>query len=503
MRVFVEIGGDEPTVTTKEQVHAQQRNLVVKDRVFLLSPSGWGNQGDNAILRALSGEITELLPGTSVILATLNPIKSAQGLGYPAVPLRGVQIPDHWVSTFRIARPTSQQPGAKASESSEGEPTRSRPVRALLRRLLPDTVRTVLSRLVRSPGRIMAEARFFFRVLAWLERARAVVVAGGGQLNADWGGDFGQPLSLALWARAARVRRVPFLVLSVGAGRLERAWSRRFIRSALSRAAHVSVRDERTRELVVQITGSRPRLAPDLAFLRTVDDGSRHRSDPGTPLPADEIGVVGISPMAYAKPGSWPVPEPDVYRRICEAMAVAGGTWLRQGAELVLFTTCSMDVATAEEVKERILVLAPEHGSAVRIESPEAPEAVLSVLAEVDVVVAARLHGVILSQIAGKPIIAISHHWKVSEQMSMAEHGELVFEPSTVTASDLTEAMDRIRTRRFTMEKDLRRFAADSGDAVRADVRKALVPLGRVPLQPGGLESLSRPRRRRLPDDVA
>lgn len=450
----------------------------MKDRIFLLSPSGWGNQGDNAILRGLSGEIAELLPGASVILATLNPIKSAHGLGYPAVPLRGIQIPDHWVHTSKIARPTSEYPGERASASSGGAVGRSRPGRALLRRLLPDPIRAVLSTLVRSPGRIMAEARFFFRVLSWLRGSRAVVVAGGGQLNADWGGDFGQPLTLALWALAAQVRRVPFVVLSVGAGRLERPWSRRFVKAALSRAAHVSVRDAKTRDLVERIDGREPHLAPDLAFLRTIDDQSRRRSDPNTQPPADEIGVVGISPMAYAKPGTWPVAEPAVYDRICEAMALAGSAWLRQGAELILFTTCSMDVATAQEVKERILVLAPEYGTAVRMESPDAPEVVLSVLADVDVVVAARLHGVILSQIAGKPVIAIAHHWKVSEQMSMTGHEEFVFEPTTVTASKLTEAMDRMRTNRSIIEEGLWRFAAESRDAVRYDVQKALIAPG-------------------------
>lgn len=434
--------------------------------MFLLSPSGWGNEGDNAILRGLAGAI-EGETDCRVILATLSPADSASMVGHAAVPIMGASKGGYYVKSQAVARPTpAPTKRAETSPASDGPSRGQSPglVRRMLR-TLPGGVRTRLARWAGLPGTIRAELRHAARVWRWLGSARAVVVAGGGQIDELWGGPWGHPFALAFWAVLTRVRRVDFHFLGVGAGETSHRVSRLCFRLALRSANYVSVRDRRSAEVAAGLGRPDAHLSRDLAFLlvgHVHARGERERDR--------EALTIAVSPMAYGRPGIWARPDEQAFDNLVRAYTRACEEWLGQGHCLDFFVTDSMDRMTTKEIVRDLRVRCPEHEDRIAFPSVDGLTGLLELLARSDVSVVARLHGVILSQIAHVPPVAVSHNWKVAEQLRTADRPEFAFDPRTVAGEDLTAAVDAVLA-----DPDAGRrtgaFAESCHRIVRQDVR--------------------------------
>ena len=87
-----------------------------------------------------------------------------------------------------------------------------------------------------------------------LRKVDALVVAGGGQLDDEWGGSWGHPYTLMKWAVLARAAGSSVVFLSVGACRIDSQLTRTFLKAALSSARYRSYRDEESRRLAIGIT---------------------------------------------------------------------------------------------------------------------------------------------------------------------------------------------------------------------------------------------------------
>ena len=94
-----------------------------------------------------------------------------------------------------------------------------------------------------------------------------LVIAGGGQLDEEWGGSWAHPYALMKWAVLARAAGTSVVFLSVGGCRAESRFTKLFLRIALSLACYRSYRDEGSRQLALAITPSADGpVVPDLAF---------------------------------------------------------------------------------------------------------------------------------------------------------------------------------------------------------------------------------------------
>jgi polysaccharide pyruvyl transferase WcaK-like protein len=255
---------------------------------------------------------------------------------------------------------------------------------------------------------LLEDRRYWRLAREQLGAAEAVIVAGGGQLDEFWGGPFGHPFALCRWARLARRAGARYLVLSVGTGTIESRLGKRFVRCALERADYRSFRDRRSRELAAAATPTADDpIVPDLAY--------------ALPLPADlppPRAGVAVCPMIYADPRVWPAADAARYRRHIETFAELAVRLARAGQEVVIFGTTRADNTAVRDLMSRV-----EHevgaGERRRVRSRVIDDVaeLMRAFSLAEVVVAARLHGVVLAHVAGRPTLAVAHERKVKTLM--------------------------------------------------------------------------------------
>lgn len=423
--------------------------MVPAAKIALISPCGWGNLGDEAILHSLIHGIRARVPGARLLAFTQNPEDTARRHSIEAHTLIGFSVPHYGMAA----------PGAAAAPAMGGSPSQRIGSRSIVssaiesaRKIVP---RGALRAVLAAPLRAAEEAPHLKRSLALLEGCTAVVVAGGGQLDDLFGGAFGHPYALLRWGLLARGARAPFSFLSVGTGRLATPLSRFFIHRALALAQYRSFRDARSRELAgaPRLVGSDP-IVPDLAYGLPLQQ---------QPAPRRERLTVGLSPMAFCDPRQWPVDDAARYRRHVRSFGAIAAGLARQGHEVVLFATDGEPQAL-EDTRAEAVQGDPAAAALVRIEPADSVPSLFALLARLDLVVAARLHGVLLSHLALRPTLAIAHERKVRTLMEETGQRELCLD---IDALEAPEALERIRKIATDRERLVQQIAASVAERRR------------------------------------
>jgi polysaccharide pyruvyl transferase WcaK-like protein len=409
-------------------------------KVALLSPSGWGNLGDAAIIESLLHGVRTRLPGTRCVAFTMNAAGTARDHDVEAHTLLGFSPGTYTIVDGSTAPGTSTgQHTNLVREAIRVALTGARTVAHALR--APAAVRALGA----MPIRAVRELQHLSRSRQVIEDAAFVIVAGGGQLDDFWGGPWGHPYVLLRWALLARMVRARFVVASVGTGTLS-VPGRFLIQRALSLADYRSFRDIRSREMLgaPALTGSDP-VVPDLAYA--------FPHEPTSARPRDVL-TVGLSPMIYAHPERWPAADAERYRAHVRSFAVLATSLLTGGHDVVLFTTAGDGVAV-----EDVLEAAREQDPAASVRLKVAPtpslSALFDVLAGIDLVVAARLHGVLLSHVAGRPVLAVSHDRKVADLMADVGQSRYCFEIDGFDPLTGLERLHELAGRREALSREI------------------------------------------------
>ena len=189
-------------------------------------------------------------------------------------------------------------------------------------------------------ARCSVEAQHFVQGLRFIRTQDLLVVSGGGQLEEVYDGAWRHPFGLFKWAVLARCARVPYVVVSVGLGKVDSTLSRLLLSAALRMARYRSYRDANSKKAVAaRLLGpavSDP-VVPDLAF-----------SLPSSALPppssirtiAGSRTVVALSPIAIGEPDCWPTADLPLYDRYLNEMARVLSQLLRRDYFLVLVISC-------------------------------------------------------------------------------------------------------------------------------------------------------------------
>jgi polysaccharide pyruvyl transferase WcaK-like protein len=279
-----------------------------------------------------------------------------------------------------------------------------------------------------------------------------LAVAGGGQLDEEWGGPWGHPYSLFKWARLARLAGCPIVFLSVGACRMDSWLSKWFFRSALSSAAYRSYRDQGSRQLALALT---PRadgpVVPDIAFSLPVE-----KYKPADYSESNTQVRVALSPIAYAHPDLWPTANAVEHERYLTELASFTSELLKQGVLVTLFSSSSPDDLIFPELRKRLdsdfaeadrrRLLSCEVGS---------HEELLGLLNSVDYVVSSRLHALLLGFLVNKPAIAISYDRKVTSLMEEVGQATRCYDIKSFTLDNLTSAFADIQANRPLISSQL------------------------------------------------
>jgi polysaccharide pyruvyl transferase WcaK-like protein len=410
-------------------------------RIGLLTPYNGRNLGDGTIQSAVIENLRLKDAGLEFLGITMDPEDTARRHQIPGFPITGLAVSSYSEAlVLRLAQGGPLSPVPVQVGPPSGTPSRHG-VREVVKRmpLLGPALRGIVrgARWLRRFGPELRHLQGSYRAVRGLD---LLLVSGGGQLDEEFGGPWGHPYVLFRWAILARLARTPLAFASVGAGYLDRPLSRFFVRQALAIASYRSYRDPGTAQRLApwSFTRGDPQY-PDLAFSLPV-------SAPPLSTDSDTAGIIGFSPIIYGHAAHWPTKRPALYENYSRRLAEFAEWLLDQGHRLLLFRSSGADRVAIADLKARLATrLGPD--ALRRILEPEV-ESVPQFFREVaaaDYVVASRLHGVTMSHMLGKPVLAISFDRKVDAHMESMEQAQYRVGIGEFTVADLVDRFTALR----------------------------------------------------------
>jgi len=257
------------------------------------------------------------------------------------------------------------------------------------------------SRLPGPLGRLQSEAARWRSARAMLATADCLLIPGTGILD-DFGATvMGHAYQLWKWCAAARGLGVPVKFVSVGAGPVEKPWSRRLFRAAARAADHRSYRDQGSLAFARDVLGldvSGDRVTPDMVFAMEAP----------APAALSPPRSVGVGVMEYhnwlgAAEGG------DAYAPYMEKLSTFAAGLLRQGMAIRILTGDTGDAAAADDLHRRLAALEPGRASAVSRPHTPTLRALFSEIAGTDAVVATRYHTIVGALLCGRPAVSLGY----------------------------------------------------------------------------------------------
>jgi polysaccharide pyruvyl transferase WcaK-like protein len=160
--------------------------------------------------------------------------------------------------------------------------------------------------------------------------------------------------------------------------------------------------------------------------------------------------IIAISPMAIGRPGSAPKADPCLYDSYLRQMARITSELLLRDNFLVFVTSCldeDQPVITElldlldDDVKQRLIRQA-------HIPPIETWQEFVATVRGTDLLIASRLHSIILGFISGTPAIAISSAAKVDSVMADFGQSHYLFQTADFSSEDVLDASADLRLRR-------------------------------------------------------
>jgi polysaccharide pyruvyl transferase WcaK-like protein len=429
-------------------LRARQESQAKCPRIVLLTPYTGGNLGDAAIQDAIIGNLQLRLPGVQFSGLSLNNDNFVERHGTNAFAL--------CKSDGRFYRMYS---GRVTDEERLSRPSGEKclNVTSLKRALKQAPVLGWCLKAIYSFGRrVYREILHCAGGYSFLRGQDLLIVSGGGQLDEEWGGPWGHPFTLAKWAVLARIARVPYAVASVGACKITSTLSRLFVSAALGMARYRSYREKKSREVAAGLLrrAARDSVVPDMAFSLP---SSKFPPTAGIRSNSQQRKVVAVSPIAYAKPGQWPCQDRSLHERYLQQMVGVVSHLLEREYFLVfVWSSVGDDDRVVSEIVARLDDESKQRASRqMHIPTIKAWQDLVSSLEDVDILIASRLHSMILGFVTRTPIVAISFDPKVDWVMDDLCLADYLLDIHDFTSEDVIEALYRIELHRDVVAKQI------------------------------------------------
>jgi polysaccharide pyruvyl transferase WcaK-like protein len=423
-------------------------------RIALLTPYDGGNLGDAVIQDSLIANLRLRLPDAQFSAISLSGESFVHQHGVAATfPLCATHRPFYGMARESLAERIKQSDGGTEHPAGNEDRTQASSLKGSLKAIpiLGPALRAVRNFAVTT----VREFRHSIGGYRFLRMQDLLIVSGGGQFDEEWGGPWGHPFALFKWALLARMASVPLAIPSVGTGRATSKTSRWLMSAALRMAQYRSYRDENSKAVASNLLkrAAQDSVIADLAFsipttelrstgvIRSISQGRK---------------IIAISPIAYAKPGKWPRQDQAVYDRYIEEMVRLVSQLVAAGYFLVIV---SSSLGDDDRVIPEILNLLDEDAKKKLPEQTYVPaignwKDLAAVLSESDVLIASRLHSVVLGLDTDTPSIAISFNPKVNWVMEDFGQTKYLLDIHQFTAENIMEAIGRIdQDRRQVIEQ--------------------------------------------------
>lgn len=294
-----------------------------------------------------------------------------------------------------------------------------------------------------------------------------LLVSGSGQIDDYWGGPWEQPFRLRAWAGAARRQGKPVAFFGVGVDQLLTRSGAWLARSALALADLRVLRDEGSRQALRGLGLNAPcDVCPDPAF---------HLLPPVDERPHEGAGFAVISPIVR---NAWPGARDSAYETYLQCLAALADHLLGKGLHVrFVCSQTRMDPPVIAEVRSRM------RSDTARTSdyTPATVADYMQATRHASLVVASRLHALILAMVAGTPVVAASYARKVSQQMTDAGLARQCLDLDAVQPAALTAIVDEVLAdlprRREALARTVTAFRQQVDARLEALAR--LVPQGR------------------------
>jgi polysaccharide pyruvyl transferase WcaK-like protein len=419
---------------------AGQEGSEPRPRIALLTPYTGGNLGDAAIQDAIIANLQLRLPGAQFSGISLNCDNFVEQHAMDAFPLCATSIPFYTMCAGKVAGQSGYE------ENSLGKSVQKRSTAVAIKWALKRV--PLLGWCLQAVYACWREFRHLLHGYHFLRTQDLLIVSGGGQMNEEWGGPWGQPFALFKWAVLAHAAKIPYVMASVGAGKATSRTARLFLSTALRMAQYRSYRDKHSRAFAAGLLrrAAQDSVVPDLAFSLL----SSHVPPPsGIRTRAKGRSIVAISPIAYANPRFWPTADRAIYDRYVAQMTSLVAQVLERGHFLVL--VCSSlgdDQSVVPELLDRLDPQSKQRLVRQLLIPPIATwKDFVATIQDVDFLIASRLHSAILGFVSQKPVIAISFDPKVDWLMEDLNQTEYLLHVRDFAAEDVINAIDRAKLR--------------------------------------------------------
>ena len=423
-------------------------------RAAVLTPYTGGNFGDAAIQDALIANLRNRLPDLQISGISLNVDNFLERHGTGAFPLCAQKIP-----FYEMDHPWRPEESGAADHQTPSRTSSGfgRLLRGGLRRI--PGARRVGKTLQYYFANLRQELTHIIDGYRFLRSQHVLIVSGGGQFDEEWGGAWGHPYALLKWATLARFARIPFVIASVGVGKVESATSRFFLALTLRLARYRSYREAHSRNVAANwySAASKDLVIPDLAFglppaLMPPSSGIRSQAE-GRP-------IVAVSPIAFKRPGDWPLHNQALYDRYRNQMARVLLQLARRGYFLVVTWSSAGD--DRHVISEILSCLDEEEDRTVRRQmlSPSISSwrELAAILEDADFLIASRLHSMILGFMTKTPTIAISYDPKTDWVMQDLSQTDYLLQIQNFQADEVLSALDRLLVCRQNVVEQIVRY---------------------------------------------
>jgi len=287
----------------------------------------------------------------------------------------------------------------------------------------------------------------YFQLWRRARRAKAVVIGGGNLLHDVFPLTAFQVFMCALMTRLAMRR---FVMFGIGAGPIDRWWTRFLIGLACCMSSGVTVRDSYSMRVLQRCPLTRARLRPrrcrDVVFAME----RKHAKTSSSKL------RISFSTMMYMHPERWPKGDVSGYElhleRCCNLVRRLVDVF---EAEVILFSNePSEDQTTVDAVYGRLDGLP----GVTRVHCRSLDSA-MRVAGDADVHIGSRLHSLIFSLTQGTPAVALSSHGRMSGLFEDLSASDMCFEIGEFEPQVVVDAVASLRDARgVALAKEVDRF---------------------------------------------
>ena len=190
--------------------------------------------------------------------------------------------------------------------------------------------------------------------------------------------------------------------------------------------------------------------------------------------------VVGINPIGFCDARIWVRKDEALYEQYLDKVARFSLWLLEQGYNLRMFTTeTSVDKYALEDLKARLCSqVAPDLLCQIFRTGSKNVKDVLREMSEFDFVVTSKYHGIIFSQVLGKPVISLSYHRKMDFAMQAVGQDRFCADIERFSVDWLIESLRSARwpKRAARRTRELRQWWRNSRRHCRGSSTSSLCP---------------------------